>query len=264
MSTGAVNAQAPASALVERRRGHRATSPAPTIRLHILGSFRLTIDGTEASIAHQAQRLLVLLALRQQRLLRTFAAGLLWLDMPEERAAANLRSVLWRLRGLRVPIVDTRHGIVGLLPEVSVDLYETSAQARRWLSGGETETDVAAGSTSLENELLPDWYEEWVADERDRYRQLRVHALEAVSERLAATGRWGAALEAVLAALSADPLRESAHRAVIRIYLAEGNVADAIRQLRRCESLLMAELGVRPSFDIDDLMPPALAARRRH
>lgn len=263
MSTGAVNTQAPVSALAERRRGRQPASPVPAIRLHLLGSFRLTIDGAEASIPHPAERLLVLLALRRQRLLRTFAAGLLWLDMPEERAAANLRSVLWRLRSLRVPIVDTRHGVVGLLPEVSIDLYETSARARRWLSGSETETDVAAGSATLERELLPDWYEEWVADERDRYRQMRVHALEAVAERLAATGRWGAALEAALAALSADPLRESAHRALIRIYLAEGNLADAVRQLRRCESVLMAELGVRPSFDIDDLGPPARAARRR-
>lgn len=275
VSTGAVSTQTPEPVLAERRRGRRSPPPVATVQLHVLGSFRVTIDDAEVSIPHHAQRLLVLLALRQDRLLRSFAAGMLWLDVPEERAAANLRSVLWRLRGLHVPIIDTRHGFVGLLPEVSVDLYEKTAVARRWLTGTETEPDLAAGSTSLESELLPDWYEEWVAEERDRYRQLRVHALEAVAERLAAAGQWGAAVEAALAALAADPLRESAHRALIGIHLAEGNVAEAIRQLHRCERLLMAELGVLPSFDIDDVMRAAApsvphlestarAARRRH
>lgn len=256
VSTSAVSAQKPDSGRVERRRGRRSTSPAQAIRLHLLGSFRLTIGGTEASINHPAQRLLVLLALRRNRLLRSFAAGLLWLDLSEDRAAANLRSVLWRLRSL-APIVDTRHGIVGLLPDVDVDLYETTALAGRWLAGTESASDLEVGSPSLESELLPDWYEEWVAAERDRYRQLRVHALEAIAERLAATGRWGAAVQAALAALAADPLRESAHRTLIRIYLAEGNVAEAMRHLHRCERLLMDEFGVRPSFNLDDLMPAA-------
>lgn len=255
MSTGAVSAQQPDSVLVERRGARRATSSVPALRLQLLGSFRLTIDEVEVPIPHPAQRLLVLLALRRHRLLRSFAAGLLWLDLSEERAAANLRSVLWRLRSLRVPMVDTRHGIVSLLPQVSVDLYETTALARRWLAGSATESDLESGSTSLEGDLLPDWYEDWVADDRDRYRQLRVHALEAVAERLTATRHWGSAVQAALAALAADPLRESAHRALIRIYLAEGNVAEAMRHLGRCERLLMDEFGVRPSFGLDELMP---------
>jgi DNA-binding SARP family transcriptional activator len=136
-----------------------------------------------------------------------------------------------------------------------VDLYESAAVAHRWLAGVETEADLDAGSVNLEGELLPDWYEDWVTDERDRYRQLRVHALEAIAGRLARIRRWGDAVQAALAALVADPLRESAHRTVISVYLAEGNVAEAMRQLRRCERLMFEEVGIRPSFDLDDLMP---------
>lgn len=251
-TVGAMSAQR--SVAVDRRRG-RPVVPSPTIKLQVLGAFRLTVDETDVRIPKPAQRLLVLLVVRRHRLLRTFAAGLLWLDLPEQRAAANLRSVLWRLRAIHVPVVDTRDGMVSLMPDVSVDVYETAALARRWLAGAETEADLDAGSAILEGELLPDWYEEWVGDERDRYRQLRVHALEVIAERLASIGRWGAAVQAALAALAADPLRESAHRAVIRVYLAEGNVAEAIRQLRRCERLLIEEVGIRPSFNLDDLMP---------
>ncbi len=229
--------------------------PRPSsIRIHLLDSFRLTIDGHEIAIPHPAQRLLALLSLRKHPLLRTYVAGTLWLDIPEDRAAANLRSVLWRLRSLGVPVVDTRNGVVALMPAVWVDLYDAGALARRWLAGTETEADLEVGSTALEGELLPDWYEDWVADERDRFRQLRVRALEAISERLATAGRLGDAVLAALAALAGDPLRESAHRAVIKIYLAEGNVAEAIRQLRRCERLMIEEVGVPPSSRLTDLI----------
>jgi DNA-binding SARP family transcriptional activator len=71
--------------------------------------------------------------------------------------------------------------------------------------------------------------------------------LEAQAERLAADGRFGLALDVAMRAVRADPLRESAHRAVISIHLAEGNVAQAHRALRRCADVLRSELGIAPS-----------------
>jgi hypothetical protein len=71
-------------------------------------------------------------------------------------------------------------------------------------------------------ELLPGWYEDWVLVERKRLRQLRMHALEALAEKLTEAGRYGVAMPAAYAAVRADPVRESAHRAVVRVHLAEG------------------------------------------
>jgi DNA-binding SARP family transcriptional activator len=78
-------------------------------------------------------------------------------------------------------------------------------------------------------ELLPGWYEDWVLVERERLRQLRMHALEALAEKLTEAGRYGVAMQAAYAAVRADPVRESAHRAVVRVHLAEGNVLEALR-----------------------------------
>ena len=50
-----------------------------------------------------------------------------------------------------------------------------------------------------------------------------------------------------LAAVAAEPLRESAHRAVVSVHLEEGNVSEAIRQYRLCRRLLGTELGIEPS-----------------
>ena len=48
-------------------------------------------------------------------------------------------------------------------------------------------------------------------------------------------------------ALVGEPLRESAHRALVAFHLAEGNAAEALRQFRLCRRLLLEQLGVEPS-----------------
>jgi DNA-binding SARP family transcriptional activator len=70
---------------------------------------------------------------------------------------------------------------------------------------------------------------------------------EAAAEQLLQRGLHAAALEAALGALRMEQSRESAHRLVIRVHLAEGNVGEAWRQFRRCEYILGKELGIRPS-----------------
>ena len=98
------------------------------------------------------------------------------------------------------------------------------------------------------------WYDEWLLLERERLRQMRLHALEALAEQLVIAGDLPAAVHAALAAVAIDPLRESAHRALIRAHLAEGNRVEALRQLARLRHLLREELGVEPSSRAVDLL----------
>jgi len=104
------------------------------------------------------------------------------------------------------------------------------------------------------NDLLPDWYEEWAVLERERFRQVRLHVLERMCERLTDAGLHALAVLAGLAAVEAEPLRESAHRVVMRAYAAEGNAGEAIRQYRSCRDLLARELGVEPSPQMERLL----------
>jgi DNA-binding SARP family transcriptional activator len=113
-------------------------------------------------------------------------------------------------------------------------------------------TDLECGT--LTRDLLAGWYEDWVLIERERFRQLRLHALEAICERLVALGRFGEAVEAGLAAVAGEPLRESAHRALIQAYLAEGNPWEGVRQFRSYAQLLREELGAETSPMMRDLV----------
>jgi DNA-binding SARP family transcriptional activator len=54
-------------------------------------------------------------------------------------------------------------------------------------------------------------------------------------------------MEVALASIRSEPLRESAHRAVISVHLAEGNPSEALRQFRRYCDLIRAQLGLAPS-----------------
>jgi DNA-binding SARP family transcriptional activator len=222
-------------------------------RLTLLGGFELLSGDEHVPLSTSAQRLLAFVALRDRPLQRSYVAGSLWLDSPEERAAANLRSALWRLHGCGIELVHCEGTQLSLDPGVIVDLREAEALAHHALdrtNGSDLDVDAAL----LSGDLLPDWYDEWVVFERERFHQLRLRALDALCGRLADAGRLDGALEIGLAAVADDPLRESSHRAVVRVHLADGNIAEALRQYRLCRRLLNEQLGVEPSERMQELM----------
>jgi DNA-binding SARP family transcriptional activator len=228
------------------------------VSLSLLDAFELRCDGELVSLPPSAQRLLALLALHDRPLLRPYVAGTLWLDTPDERASANLRSSLWRLNRPGTRLVDATSIQLRLAADVRVDVRETALLAHRLLSlpSGErgSDAELAPDPRLLTGELLPDWYDDWVVLERERLRQLSLHALEALGARLLDAGRFGEALEAALDAVAMEPLRESSHRLLIRIHLAEGNAAEAIREFNRCGRLFRDQLGLEPSPQLAQLV----------
>jgi DNA-binding SARP family transcriptional activator len=223
-------------------------------RLSVLGGFRLTCGGKQIALAMPCQRVLALLALHNRAVHRSFVAATLWLDVSEERAAGNLRSVLWRLRRTGHELVETTASQLRLSPALSVDLHSATVRAHRLLDAATGLKDDELDESQLLGDLLPDWYDDWLLVERERFRELRLRALERLCEQLAADGRHGRAIECVLAAIQGDPLRESSHRALIKIYLTEGNQAEALHQYRLYRELLNGRLGLDPSNQMAELV----------
>ena len=98
--------------------------------------------------------------------------------------------------------------------------------------------------TLLSEDILPDWYDDWVLIERERFRQLRLHALDKLCEGFVHMRMFGQAVQAGMASVTEEPLRESAQRLLIGAYLGEGNHAEALRQYRSYRDLLKSELGI--------------------
>jgi DNA-binding SARP family transcriptional activator len=234
--------------------GATASSLTP-VRLGLLGGFRLSVEAEEVPLPMNAQRLVCFLALHDQPQLRTFVGGSLWGESSDSHAGGSLRSALWRLKGATYPLVDLTSDHIVLAPGVAVDLREGRALAHRVLDPSQDLDGVAdVNEEVLSADLLPDWTDDWVLMERESYHQLRLRALEALCRRLSAKGRFGQAVQAGVAAVSGEPLRESARLALIEAHLAERNVGAALREYDSFRQLLHDELGLEPSEDMRTLV----------
>lgn len=227
------------------------------VMLTLLHGFSLKTGLKYVPLICSAQRLVALLALKAHPQSRAYVAGTLWPETTDARAHANLRSSLWRVQQAYANLVVTSPQRLSLAPEVAVDVRTATVDAYRILDTADPCEDILTTQmiSALSGDLLPDWYEDdWVLEHREQYHHLRLHALEAICRRFAAAGRYGEAVQAGLAAVSAEPLRESAHRALVKVHLAEGNRFEAARQYDTCCHILQSELGLGPSPALQALL----------
>ena len=231
---------------------HPVSAAKVRAQLCLLGAFELVSDHVPVRLPLSAQRVVAFVALHERPLSRAHVAGSLWLDSPDDRAGANLRSALWRIQRIEPRLIEVSDRKLQLRDDVQVDLREAEAFARRELHGdaGGAEVEISA----LAGDLLPDWYEDWVLFERERFRQVRLRALDALCDRLTQAGRLNEAMEAALLSVAGDPLRESAHRGLVRVHLSEGNAGEAVRAYRLYQRLLQEQLGIQPSERMRELV----------
>ena len=242
------------------------TGPVPEdVRLCLLGGFDLSVRGHPLSVPEAARRLISLLALRGASP-RTTVAGMLWPEGDDGMALGRLRTTIWRANASVRGLVVSRVGRLELAPWLVIDVHVLIARASQVIAEGRVrpddvdERDVAGIAAK---ELLPEWSDEWVVEEREYVRQIQLHALEAMAAAFMEKRWYSAALESAMRAVQMDPMRETAHRAVILVHLAESNVAEATRHYTKLRALLQRELGVSPSPDLDALLDRAVGVRAR-
>jgi DNA-binding SARP family transcriptional activator len=213
----------------------------------LLGGFELRVGDEVGLLPLPAQRLLVFLALHRRSLTRSYVAQSLWLESTERRANGNLRYALCKIGKVEGALIDKTGGHLALSPPVSVDFHRSAALATRLVDDPDSPDESELDAEMLSEDLLPDWHDEWILRDQEQYRQLRLHALESLCLRLVSLGRFGRAIQAGIAAVAGEPLRERANLVLVRAYLAEGNAGEALRQYRSFGTLLQDELGVNPS-----------------
>ena len=196
---------------------------------------------------------------RESRYSRGVLTGLLWGERSEDQARASLRQTLSELRGaLAEPArqsimrprrpsagrrigVDRREGVGDRSP---VPRTTMRFAKRRELIGGDLMEGLSVGEAG---------FEQWLAAERERFRAARLRHLCATD----GTGRTGRALEEALThglkLLALDPLQEHVHRALMRLYAAQGRHDAALAQYERCRRELSHQLGVSAGPETDDL-----------
>lgn len=242
--------------------------PRRSEQLRVLGEFSLIAGSEPVEVGTSCQRMLSLLVIKGGQIRRSQAADILWPDVASTRASANLRSVLWRLQRCcsnMNHIVHVSFHELRLCPNVTVDLHSVTEVAHRLLDRSTPMSADALRSASqcnLYEDIDPRLEgEEWLEPERERHHQLRLHALEALCDRLIRARLHGTAIQVIMHVVSDDPYRESARELLIRAHLSEGNYIEAHRQYQHYCDLLRVELRMKPPERLARLITSHMAAR---
>jgi DNA-binding SARP family transcriptional activator len=218
----------------------------------------VTVAGRQLDVPEGSKRLLALVCLSHGPVERRRAAGLLWPLGDDVRAAGNLRSALWRLKGCGIDVVESDKAALWLRGGTVVDVTLLDDWAARLISGHPQPGDLDLDRWHPDYlELFPGWYDDWALFEREHQRQLLLHALEALARHLSARNRGAEAVIAALTAVTAEPLRESAQCVLIEVHLREGNLCEARRAYRVYRELALRELAVEPGPRLSALIAGA-------
>lgn len=223
--------------------------------LSLLGAWRLRHGSTAVTVASREQRLLACLGLFGCRH-RSFLAGLLWPKSSEPQAAGNLRTTVWCISHTFPHLLQTGADTLELDESVRVDARALERQVATIQTQPHAQAHIP--NSYLESlgraDLLPGWYDDWVIFEQERFRQLRLGALEFLARQHLAAGDPARAVDAALSAASIEPLRESAHLLLVQAHLGAGNRAAAVRAYTMFADRLYDELGVPPSDQLSELV----------
>ncbi len=235
----------------------------PAYHLQLLGAFRLERrHGNTRAVeiinlpTRKVQSLLAYLALFPEAHAREKLAALLWGDSSDRAARQSLRVAL---NALRKTLGDD--AFVGDSFQVQLNpALMLEVDAREWKHEGGRMKDesrpmqlssfilhVKRSESSFV--LLPDFYDEWILQERER---LRIQFLELASRVIAdlrAASEYPQAIALAQRVLEIDRAHEAAHQHLMFLYVVTGKRAAALAQYNACERALRDELAVEPSAE---------------
>jgi DNA-binding SARP family transcriptional activator len=240
-----------------------------TLYLSFFGNIRVFHNQHQPDMTHSTQALLAYLVLQRHRKHpRKLLAGLLWGDSSEEHAQAALRTTLWRLRQVLEPEGTPRGTyLTGKTRDVGFN-----RASKYWLDVEIFENQITAilncpisamyedDALLLEEtlalytaDLLEGFYEDWVISERERLQHLYLNGLQHLMRYYAQNGQPDKSLECGRRILQHDPLQETVHCDMMRLYAASGQRALAIRQYEMCRTSLTGELNIQPMSETQAL-----------
>ena len=220
------------------------------LKIRLLGTFEIEYNDRIIQISGRPeQSLFAYLVLntgtyhRRERL-----ATLLWPDSPDASARDNLRHVLWRVRKARPAEPAGEY----LLASDLTIAFNSSAE--HWLDvavlkmAGECRSadDLISALSVYRGELLPGFYDEWVALEREYLNYIFEHNMARLMAKLQLENRWLDILDWGERWLAFGQKPEPAYRSLMWAHMKEGEMSKVADTYARCVKSL-GEIGFEPS-----------------
>lgn len=249
-----------------------------TLRISLFGHIQIVDDwSSEVNVPPIARALFAYLLLkRYDSHLRQTLADLFWRNYSEKRARRCLSTTLWRLRRALEPkdtprgayLLISPRGEIGFNKEsdywLDVEIFEENLQqilAKDIQTMSTDEAQQLEQALQLHNaELLEGFYDDWALYERERLRQLYLDGLAHLMRYYKQQGANEQSLAYGKQILLYDPLRESIHREIMRLYWETGRPTMATRQYQTCREILAAELNLSPMEETQVLHTQIISA----
>jgi WD40 repeat protein/DNA-binding SARP family transcriptional activator len=244
------------------------------VQFHALGEVAVTVDGGEVGLGGSRQRRLVAMLLVHANTVVSVdrLADAVFAGDPTPAAATTLRSYVARLRRVigngdgGSSVVTRAPGYVLHVPHDRFDVsrFEACLAESRSLRS----RDDPAGAAAALREGLALWRgdayaefadEDWVRPEAQRLEELRLVAQELLFEAELACGRAAQVIPELEAATEQSPLREALVGQLVLALYRTGRQADALRAYQRHREVLVEELGLDPSPQLQRLEEQVLA-----
>jgi TolB-like protein/Tfp pilus assembly protein PilF len=232
-----------------------------SLQLVLLGGFHASAAGQQIGVPGRKERgLLAFLAIPAgESRSRDKLAGLLWSDRGDSQARESLKQAIFKLRRSLdclqpSPLLADREFVVLHGEAVTVDVSEFEQ-----LMGAGTPEAITRAMALYRGDLLDGLdvresaFDDWLLMERQRLRALARDGLARLLDLQMASGAYDEAAVAARRLLALDPLREVAHRALMRIYAEQGQTALALRQYQLCRDTLQGEIGTEPEVETEQL-----------
>jgi TolB-like protein/DNA-binding SARP family transcriptional activator/Flp pilus assembly protein TadD len=174
--------------------------------------------------------------------------ALLWSDRGERQARQSLNYALKLIRALPT---DGSHTLLDSDGE-QVTLHGAALESDVGRFQALRDDDPAAAAALFDGPFLdglsiPDpAFEEWLTATRSALEADACDTLQNAADAAAGQGEIGQALDLARRLVALDPLREDAHRCLMRYLHESGDRVAALRQYQACADILNAELQVAP------------------
>lgn len=230
------------------------------LQLELLGDFRMRSEsGALINIsAKKSQAMLAFLGVKPSQLVsRDKMAALLWSSTATEQARQSLRQTLSSLRKELAQISKERKILVEDGDFLSLDpalVQVDVAEFEKGLASG-TEEGLAKAVSLYRGDFLEGFeldeerFDQWVIAERDRLHRSALRAHVQLVETQARKGERDEAIATSQQALRIDPLQESLHRTLMKLYMDSGDLTNAVQQYDICARTLKKELQIEPDAE---------------